>query len=223
MLTAQPRRGSNWMIDAQGHEHYLSGIDATHNEYRIETISHACAQINRFTGHCIRPYSVAEHQLLCADLAERLELPPIAQLACLMHDAHEAFVGDVSAPVKGEIYGEWQPFEAEQARMLRRWFGLQSAFVSWREQVHAIDMLALATERRDLTAYRPGKSLPWACLDTPGREVPPADWIDLRTMKREQTHWSEWAALYLQRFHALRSLANNASASAMREVTGDQQ
>lgn len=67
-------------------------VDATR-----ETVSHALAQLCRFTGHTPYPYSVAEHCVLAAQHWGRTDEE---KLAILVHDAHEAFFGDISAPLK---------------------------------------------------------------------------------------------------------------------------
>lgn len=59
----------------------------------IETIAHALAYINRYTGH-VGQYSVAQHCVLIA-----MQLPQELKLAGLLHDAPEAYIGDVSAPL----------------------------------------------------------------------------------------------------------------------------
>lgn len=66
----------------------------------IETIAHALSQINRFTGHLREPYSVAEHSVRVARAVADLDGPPRAVLAALLHDAHEAYLGDISGPLK---------------------------------------------------------------------------------------------------------------------------
>ena len=59
-------------------------------------VAHALARLCRFGGHVRRFYSVAQHSLLVADLAPLgLELP------ALLHDASEAYLGDVVAPLEG--------------------------------------------------------------------------------------------------------------------------
>jgi hypothetical protein len=195
------------MITAHGAEYHLAGAYQTDNAITIETIAHALSQINRFTGHATRPYSVAEHSLLCADVAERLQLSPFACLAALMHDAHEAYTGDVSSPAKQALGDAWSLFEATHARAVRRHFGMLSVFENSRKKIHQCDLVALATERRDLMAWDAEISSPWPILDTPGKVVPCADWVDLNQAQREQRHWTEWRELFLERFHALR-LAN---------------
>lgn len=210
---------SYWIVTADGMPHYLSGYDMAQNKYSIEVIAHAGAQINRFTGHCIRPYSVVEHQLLCADIAERLSLPLAVQLACLMHDAHEVFVGDCSSPVKWELGQAWERLESAHENALRRHFGLTATFAAHRGQIKAIDLMALATERRDLVIYTEGVSAPWAILDTPGRQVRPAQWMRLNTERAARRHWDDWARLYLERFHDLRAAINAALVTNIKSVS----
>jgi hypothetical protein len=210
---------SHWIVTADGMPHYLSGYDMAQNKYSIEVIAHAGAQINRFTGHCIRPYSVVEHQLLCAGIAERLMLPLAVQLACLMHDAHEVFIGDCSSPVKWELGQAWERLESAHENALRRHFGLSATFAAHREQIKAIDLMALATERRDLVIYTEGISAPWAILDTPGRQVQPAHWMHLNTARAAKRSWTDWAQLYLEHFHQLRAAINAELVTNIQTVT----
>jgi 5'-deoxynucleotidase YfbR-like HD superfamily hydrolase len=61
----------------------------------IVDIAHALSMICRFTGHTEEHYSVAQHSLIMSEM-----LPQNLKLQGLLHDAHEAYVGDVSAPLK---------------------------------------------------------------------------------------------------------------------------
>jgi hypothetical protein len=56
--------------------------------------------IVRFNGHLSKPYSVAEHSLLVADLARLMGENRRGQLAALLHDAHEVYTGDIARPIK---------------------------------------------------------------------------------------------------------------------------
>lgn len=137
-------------------------------DIHVEHIAHHLAQINRYTGAARRPYNVAQHSCLVSQL-----LPPRLRLAGLLHDAHEAYTGDWSSPLKvairelapGLIEALIKPIEAA----VEAHFGLQltaedHALIKW------ADLTMLATEKRDLMPLdsRPG----WA--DSAGVvELPP--------------------------------------------------
>jgi 5'-deoxynucleotidase YfbR-like HD superfamily hydrolase len=61
----------------------------------LTDIAHALSQICRWTGHTSRFYSVAEHCVHVSHL-----VPPRAARAALLHDAAEAYLSDLSRPVK---------------------------------------------------------------------------------------------------------------------------
>ena len=66
----------------------------------LEDIAPALSQICRFTGHTKHFYSVAQHSVnVAAHVAQDGALPATVWWA-LMHDAHEAYLGDMSAPLK---------------------------------------------------------------------------------------------------------------------------
>lgn len=65
----------------------------------------ALAQINRWGGRMLVPYSVARHSIDCARLAREAGEPRWVQYECLMHDATEALVGDLPSPIKAHMPG----------------------------------------------------------------------------------------------------------------------
>jgi 5'-deoxynucleotidase YfbR-like HD superfamily hydrolase len=75
----------------------------------IEDIAHALSMLCRYTGHVQRFYSVAEHSAyVCTSMADRLKAagmsgrPGNSNLLrwALLHDAAEAYVGDMTRPLK---------------------------------------------------------------------------------------------------------------------------
>lgn len=194
-----------WILLADGTRHHLAGYDMAHNTYRVPTLAHHIAQINRYTGAARRPYSVAEHSLLCADIAHDAGLPTAVQLACLVHDLHEAITGGVGSPLKAALGEAWHHIEATHERALRRALGLQSIFAGHRSTIKTIDLIALATERRDLMPWSIDASDPWPVLDTPGQRIAPHEQASLTTPWREQRHWTEWRDAFIERYNALRS------------------
>lgn len=80
-------------------------LDPTPDMICIGDIAHSLAYQCRYNGHTTRHYSVAEHCLHMSHLVPR----EFAMLA-LMHDAVEAYVGDLPRPFK-MIFPEWEVIE----------------------------------------------------------------------------------------------------------------
>ncbi len=119
----------------------------------IEDIAHALSQQCRFSGHTKEFYSVAEHSVRVSELLESWGCIPMIQLWGLMHDASEAYLVDIPAPLKHTE--EFFPYRRAEARLMVaicRRFGLP---VAEPERVRHADATLLATEARDLMAYLP--------------------------------------------------------------------
>lgn len=67
-------------------------------EPNIKQIARNLAQINRWCGDTKHPFSVAQHSILVSYL-----VPPAFALEALLHDATEAYLGDIPAPVKNVL------------------------------------------------------------------------------------------------------------------------
>jgi len=115
----------------------------------IEDIAHALSHLCRFTGHTRQFYSVAEHSVRVSCL-----VPPAYRLEALLHDAAEAYIGDVSSPLKA-LLPAYRGIEHNIDHAIRARFGLPLA------QTHCVkqaDLVMLATERRDLMS---NDDTPW--------------------------------------------------------------
>lgn len=175
----------HWIVTAHGAE-----VDLSYTRPELITlrdVSHALAQINRFNGHCRRPYSVAEHSLLVLEIVQQLYAPASVhcRLAALMHDAHEAYVGDMATPVKHLVGEPWHVLEHRVERCLRSAWALHAASYEFADTIKQADLIALATERAQLLPKSPGL---WECLV----HVQPVTWVDLMSPERCAMTWADW-------------------------------
>ena len=69
----------------------------------IEDIAHALSLMCRGGGHIRTFYSVAQHSLNCTKEAKAQGYSKRVQLACLLHDASEAYIADIIRPVKAHL------------------------------------------------------------------------------------------------------------------------
>ena len=121
----------------------------------IEDIAHALSLLCRFTGHTRKHYSVAQHSHLVAVIASRAGDYPGIMRQALMHDATEAYIGDLPTPLK-RLLPEYREIERKVWLAIAERFALP---VIMHEVVKAADMRALVTERRDFLGKSPQ---PWA-------------------------------------------------------------
>ena len=69
----------------------------------VVDIAHALSMLCRANGHFQTFYSVGQHCINCAKEAAARGYSRKVQLACLLHDASEAYLSDVTRPVKAEL------------------------------------------------------------------------------------------------------------------------
>jgi len=69
----------------------------------ITDIAHALSMLCRANGHFRSFYSVGQHCINCALEAKARGYSKRVQLGCLLHDASEAYLADVTRPVKQEL------------------------------------------------------------------------------------------------------------------------
>jgi hypothetical protein len=121
----------------------VSIFELPHFAIEPEALARPLSHINRYAGHTLRPYSVAEHSLLVAELVS-----PGDKLAALLHDAAEAFVNDLPSPIKClhgmEGYREVEEIVAAQIASHYKLDGLCPP------GVEEADRLALSIEVRGL-------------------------------------------------------------------------
>ena len=79
---------------------YLFNHESDDYSLDIDDIAHSLCQLNRWNGHSPQPISIAWHSLLVSSFAEIAAESRWNQLWCLLHDASEAYLGDVVSPLK---------------------------------------------------------------------------------------------------------------------------
>ncbi len=89
----------------------------------ILDIAHSLSLLCRANGHFPKFYSVGEHCVNCAREAEARGYSARVQLVCLLHDASEAYLSDVTRPVKSAL-PEYKKIENALADVIyTKWLG----------------------------------------------------------------------------------------------------
>lgn len=124
---------------------YFDLRDPQPDQFTFADVAGALAKICRFGGQIREFYSVAEHSWHCARLAEADHYPRPAVRAVLLHDAAEAFVGDVVKPLK-VMLPEYAAVERRVEAAVAAKFGVD--FAANADIVRACDRPMLIAERR---------------------------------------------------------------------------
>ena len=81
----------------------FSPMQVRAEEIDIIDVAHALSLMCRANGHIRHFYSVAQHCLNCSREAKARGLSEEIQLACLLHDASEAYISDITRPIKRSL------------------------------------------------------------------------------------------------------------------------
>lgn len=159
-------------------ERWVAGIETSTHTYLCEG----------YAAH----NSVAQHSYLVSNL-----VPIEDAMHGLLHDAAEAYIGDVSSPLKS-LLQDYRYIEFEVEAAVCRKFGLP---YKTPPSVKRADLVALATEKRDLMPFDP---VPWPILDGVSPSARPITPLPPR-LARE---------LFLNRYHQLRGIGYQAMVMA---------
>jgi hypothetical protein len=159
---SQPSSG--WIVTYTGRRFWP--LNPRVEDLDIRDIAHGLSNICRFTGQCRTFYSVAEHCLRAS-----FYVPEYLQLAMLLHDASEAYLCDVSRPVKhapGML--AYRLAEANLMHAISVKFGVEFSD----PLIHETDNRMLMTERRDLMAPEAHSwDIAFQCFAAPIHPYPP--------------------------------------------------
>jgi hypothetical protein len=159
---ALDNRGRGWIQTYSGGRFYP--VSPRADEVNLRDIGHALSNLCRFTGHCYRFYSVAEHSVRVADAVAR-NYPgatPEVLLFALLHDASEAYLTDLPRPLKehSELGRLYRIAESHVEAVICEHFDLAPTD-EVRAAVKHADNVLLATEARDLMPQREVAAWSW--------------------------------------------------------------
>ncbi len=116
----------------------------------IRDIGHALAHVSRYGGHASGFYSVAQHSVIASRLAVHGD-----KLWALLHDAPEAYMGDLVSPLKRSFPG-WKVLEREWDIVMRSLFRIAAPnnnILAQEIRVKGIDLQLLGREIHDLLPF----------------------------------------------------------------------
>ena len=152
-----------WFVTATGRKVYV--MDPGPEDVCIEDIAHALSHICRFGGHCKTFYSVAQHSVLVSK-----HVPAGLALEGLLHDATEAYVGDMIRPLKRQMPEYVEAENAWHEAIIAR-FGL----LDGGRDVKLVDSRALMFER-EVLGHERWMAWPWMEDEADIPKLEPEHW-----------------------------------------------
>lgn len=139
-------------------------MDPQPEDIHLHDIAHMLALTNRFSGATYAPYSVAQHSVLASHMAD-----DDAALYALLHDASEAYLGDIVRPLKRtNCFDKYRILEAKMMDCILDKYGVKVT-KKHIEHVREIDNRLMIREANDLLPTQEGAKfipskdtiLPW--------------------------------------------------------------
>lgn len=116
-------------------------------QINLDDIARGLSRQARYSGQTIRPYTVAQHSLLVASL-----VAPEHRLYALLHDAPEAYLGDIPSPAKDAMDNLAapalleSPYRVVERRIWRAICNRYDLSPELPDEVHEADQFALVIE-----------------------------------------------------------------------------
>ncbi len=139
-------------------------VNPSIDDIDIEDIAYSLSFKCRFGGHTKFFYSVAEHSIYVSALLEKR-----LALAGLLHDASEAYLVDMSRPLKN-IVTDYHWIESLFENLIYQKYNCILSEAD-RKEIKKADNVMLATEGRDLLGNTEGWDLPEPPLETRLTEI----------------------------------------------------
>jgi hypothetical protein len=136
-----------WTNTVSGKDIHL--LNPSPDEIDIKDIAAGLSKMCRYNGQISEFYSVAQHSVYAAILAK-----PESRMHALLHDASEAYLGDVISPLK-PLLTNYEEIEKRMMSAIAKKFNFT---FDDHEHVHKIDQRLLTTEVQQLI---PHHNLDW--------------------------------------------------------------
>lgn len=158
-------------------------MEMTEENVALEDIARALSLLCRGGGHIRHFYSVAQHSINCAKEAKARELPERMQLACLLHDASEAYISDIIRPVK-EHLNNYLEIEAKIMSAVWKHFHLENLTEEEQRIWKEIDDAVLVYEFHHLMT---------GSLEMEVQELCSEPDVSERSWREIETEFQQWA------------------------------
>lgn len=136
--------------------------DLDYKQIQLVDIAKGLERQHRFAGQLNTEYTVADHSINVANIYAPIlpdQTPSLAQwlsrLAALMHDAAEAYMGDMPAPLKSMIGGKYAAIEFKIQNAICKRFNLSYPHVPWNAEISKIDQALCGLEALKFFDYEP--------------------------------------------------------------------
>lgn len=156
MMSSYPAKIESWIETRKGNKVDVQAPQP--DQFDIEDIAYALSNTCRFNGHCAGFLSVAEHSVLVSQ-----RLPDNLKLAGLLHDASEAYLGDIPSPIK-QFLPDYKKIETRFESAIWDKFGITELFEDYSGDIKAADIDALFTEAHFLI---PSQGKDWTFFQGP--------------------------------------------------------
>lgn len=146
---------------------YITTYNGTHftptapeaKDIHITDIAHALSLVCRGNGHVKQFFSVGQHCIRCALEANARGYSNRVSLACLLHDASEAYLSDVTSPVK-KYLPEYRQYEDRLLAVIYEKYLGSLLSVEEEKKIKEIDADTLYYDLLELLGERQNREMP---------------------------------------------------------------
>ena len=131
----------------------MDPLNASPDQIDESDIAHALSLLCRANGHFPHFFSVAQHSLNCMKEAAARGYSKRVQLGCLLHDASEAYLSDITRPIKPHLTGYYEIEAKLQGQIFDKWI-TPALTEEERKQIFEIDDDMLYHEFFNMTGYK---------------------------------------------------------------------